>query len=77
MSESCGVYAVSVVEDEKGLVVRAEGFASERTSDGDIGSSISVAVGKELGCDVFGISAVALDIRRTNKGRICFPSELV
>ena len=49
---------------------------SERTEGGEMGSSIVEHVGREVRGDL-GVRAVARDIRRTRRGRICFPSEAV
>lgn len=76
MPEPSEVYAASMEAAESGLCDGWDGLTSERTVGGDIGLSIVDAVGKD-GCRraALGMGAVARDIRRTSKGRICFPSD--
>lgn len=77
MSEFSKVCVVSSEEVESVPVSGVEGLTSDRTLEGDIGLSSVEGVGVE-GCrEDLGVTAVALDIRRTSRGRICFPSEVV
>ena len=64
-------------EDDSGFGIGDEGLTSERTPEGVIELSTEEAVGMEYSRGVLGVRAVALDIRRTNKGRMCFPSDCV
>ena len=78
ISEPSELYVGSIEAAESGLSDGEDGLTSERTVGGDIGLSIVDAAGVE-GCrrTVLSVEAVARDIRRTSKGRTCFPSELV
>ena len=76
ISEPSELYVFSTEAAESGLFDGWEGLISERTLEGDIGLSIVDAVGKEGGRRAaLGAGAVARDIRRTSKGRMCFPSD--
>ena len=67
---------VSNPDGESGLEFE-EGFVSDRILEGDIGSSIIGAVGTEAGLGALGVVEIALDMRRTIRGRTCFPSDFV
>ena len=54
-----------------------EGLVSDSMIDGEIGSLILVVVGTEGRLDDFGVVDIARDMRRTSRGRMCFPSDLV
>ena len=64
-------------DEDNGFEIGDEGLTSERTAEGVIELSIEEAVGTEYSRGVLGVTAVALDIRRTNSGRMCFPSDCV
>ena len=71
------MYRVSTEEAERVLLVDNEGLTSERMFEGEMGLSIVEAVGIEESRGDLGAIDVARDMRRTNKGRICFPSDWV
>ncbi len=77
MSESSEVYAASSEEVESGLAAGIERLTSDKTLEGDIGLSIVEDDGDEGFRETLGVKAVALDMSRTSRGRICFPSEFV
>lgn len=74
ISELAGV---SSMDGDKGLDCREEGFVSERIVGEEMGSSIIEAVGIEGRLGAFDVVDIARDMRRTSKGRTCFPSDLV
>lgn len=67
---------VSNPDGESGLEFD-KGFVSDRIVEGDIGSSIIEAVDTEVGLGALGVVEIALDMRRTIRGRTCFPSDFV
>ena len=77
MSDSESVHALSIEDAERGLVGCNEGLTSERILEGDMGLSIVAAAGIEESRGDLGAIDVALDMRRTSKGLICFPSDWV
>lgn len=78
ISETSELYTDSIGAAESGSLDGEDGLTSERIVGGDIGLSIVEVLGIEK-ClrAAFGLEAVARDIRRTSKGRMCFPSERV
>ena len=77
ISESSEVYEVSRVELPGGLELGEEGLRSARIAGGVMESSIDVAVVVKGFLETFGVRDVARDMRRTRRGRICFPSDCV
>lgn len=53
------------------------GLTSANTAEGDNELSMDGGIPASERLVAFGASEVALDIRSTSRGRMCFPSELV
>ena len=62
---------------ENDLFAVESGLTSANTADGDNELLIDGAIPAPKRLDAFGASEVALDIRSTSRGRMCFPSEFV